>query len=173
MPYTDIFGGTTLYASDVSFLAVTLTANIELEWPLESNAPTYPAARIIKVTTSGGAYDITLPDATLTGPGQTILFDNASGSSHSFDILDNAGGAVATVAVGEQWQVYLSAVATAAGTWDDYRFGASTASVQASALAGYGLTAISNPLSQAMSVTPFSVSPRTILPNIRPSANPR
>jgi len=169
MSYSSVFGGTTIYAADPSYLAVALSANIELEWPLESNSPTYPAARIIDVTTSGGTHDIVLPDATQASTGETILFNNVSGSSDSFDILDNAGGAVATVAVGEQWQVWLTSVATAAGAWEVVQYGASTATVQASALAGYGITVTSNQLSQSTPVTTFNSSPRTLLATDRAS----
>ena len=115
MSYSSVFGGTTIYPSEVTYLAVALSADITLEWPLESNSPTYPAARIIDVT-AAGAYSITLPDATLTSAGQTILFNNLSGSSSSFTVKDNSGATIATLTVGTQWQVYLSGTSTAAGT---------------------------------------------------------
>lgn len=168
MSYNDVFGGTAIYPADPSYLAVDLDADIELEWPLESNAPEYPAARIIDVTTSG-TYEITLPDATQASTGQTILFNNVAGSTDPFDILDNAGGAVATVAVGEQWQIWLTDVSTAAGAWEVVAYGASTVDVQASALAGYGITVQSNQLSQAVPVTTFNSSPRTLLTTDRAS----
>lgn len=168
MTYTQIFGGTTIYPSDVSYLALTLSADKALEWPLENNDPSNPAARIIDVTTSG-AYSITLPDATQTGAGQTILFNNLSGSTNSFTLKDYAGNTVATVGIGEQWQAYLAGVATAAGTWRVFRYGASTATVQASALAGYGLTVTSNTLSQSLPVTTFN-STRSVLATDRASA---
>jgi len=169
MSYTQVFGGTTLYPSDVSYLALTLNANKVLEWPLESNDPANPAARVIDVTTTG-AYSLTLPDATQTGAGQTLFFNNLSASTNSFTLRDAAGGVVATIAVGEQWQAYLAGTATAAGTWRVFRFGASTATVQASALAGYGLTVTSNTLSQSMPVTTFNTGPRTVLATDRASA---
>jgi len=169
MSYTQVFGGTTIYPSDVSYLALTLSANATLQWPLESNDPTNPAARIIDVTASG-AYSVLLPDATLTGAGQTMLFNNLSGSSSSFTVKDYDGNTIATVAVGEQWQVYLASVSTTAGTWRVFRYGASTATVQASALAGYGLTVTSSTLSQSLPVTTFTVSPRTLLVTDRASA---
>ena len=169
MSYTQVFGGTTIYPSDVSYLALTLSANATLQWPLESNDPTNPAARIIDVTASG-AYSVLLPDATLTGAGQTMLFNNLSGSSSSFTVKDYDGNTIATVAVGEQWQVYLASVSTTAGTWRVFRYGASTATVQASALAGYGLTVTSSTLSQSLPVTTFTVSPRALLVTDRASA---
>lgn len=168
MSYQNVFGGTTIYPSDVSYLALALGADTDLEWPLE-NAGGNPAARIIDVTTTG-AYNIDLPDATQTGAGQTILFNNLSGSSHVFYVRDSAGGAVATVGIGEQWQVYLAATTTAAGTWRVFRYGASTATVQASDLAGYGITVTSNTLSQSQPVTVFTSTPRTVLVTERANA---
>lgn len=169
MSYTSVFGGTTIYPSDVSLLAIMLNADKALEWPLESNDPSNPAARIIDVTTTG-SYAITLPDATQTGAGQTILFNNLPASSNSFLLKDAGGSTIATVGVGEQWQVYLSGTATVAGTWRVFRYGASTATVQASALAGYGLTVTSNTLSQSLPVTTFNSGPRTVLLTDRASA---
>lgn len=169
MSYTQVFGGTTIYPSDVSYLPLALGADKALEWPLESNDPTNPAARVIDVTASG-AYSITLPDATQTGAGQTILFNNLSASASSFTLKDYGGATIATVGVGEQWQVYLAGTATAAGTWRVFQYGASTATVQPSALAGYGITVTSNLLSQSMEVTTFNSSPRTALDSDRASA---
>ena len=49
MSYQQVFGGTTIYPSDVSYLALTLNADKALEWPLESNDPSNPAARAFRV----------------------------------------------------------------------------------------------------------------------------
>ncbi len=134
--YTDTFTGSTIYPSEVSYLAITLSAaNITLEWPLESAAPTYTAARILDVT-SANSRSITLPDATLASPGQTILFNGLSASTSSFTVKDADGNTVATVTAGTSWQVYLADTSTAAGTWRKFQMGASTATVQASDLAG-------------------------------------
>lgn len=169
MSFTQVFGGTTLYPSDVSYLAITLDADKALAWPLESNDPENPAASIIDVTTTG-AHSLTLPDATQTGAGQTLFFNNLGASTDSFTLRDAAGGVVATIGIGEQWQVYLADTATAAGTWRVFRFGASTATVQPSALAGYGITVTANTLSQSLPVTTFNTSPRTALVTDRASA---
>jgi hypothetical protein len=167
--YTSVFGGNTIYPSDVSYLAVALTADIELEWPLESSGELPPAARIIDVTPDASGWDIVLPDATLTGAGQTILFNNLSGS-RSFFVKDFAGNTLATVAFGEQWQVYLAATTTAAGTWRVFRYGASTATVQPSSLAGFGLTVTDSTLSQSLPVTTFSTTGITVATSNRASA---
>jgi len=167
--YTSVFGGNTIYPSDVSYLAVALTADIELEWPLESSGELPPAARIIDVTPDASGWDIVLPDATLTGAGQTIFFNNLSGS-RSFFVKDFAGNTLATVAFGEQWQVYLAATTTAAGTWRVFRYGASTATVQPSSLAGFGLTVTDSTLSQSLPVTTFSTTGITVATSNRASA---
>ena len=73
--YTQVFGGTTIYPSDVSYLALPLTADTELEWPLESGTTLTPVARIIDVTPTG-AYSIIMPPADQTGTGHTVLFNN-------------------------------------------------------------------------------------------------
>ena len=71
MSYTNVFGGTTIYPSDVSYLSIPLSVDTPLEWPMESSGNEDPAARIIDVTPSGAGYSIIMPDATLTGAGAT------------------------------------------------------------------------------------------------------
>jgi hypothetical protein len=148
--YTQIFGGTTIYPSDVSYLALALTADTALDWPLESNTLLRPAARIIDITPTG-AYSILMPPADETGTGQTVLFNNLGPSTVT--VKNNAGGTLLSIAQGEQWQIYLTNNTTAAGTWRVFRYGAATAQAQASALAGFGLTATGSTLSQSTPVT--------------------
>jgi hypothetical protein len=153
--YTQIFGGTTIYPSDVTYLALALTGDIVLEWPLESNVTNAPAARIIDITPSG-TFSIFLPPADETGTGQTILFNNLG--PQSVTVKNSVGGTLLSIAQGEQWQIYLTNNTTAAGTWRTFRYGASTAQAQASALAGFGLTATGSTLSQSTPVTLFNTS---------------
>jgi len=151
--YTQVFGGTTIYPSDVSYLALPLTADTTLEWPLESSSLEYPVARIIDVTPTG-AFSIIMPPADQTGTGQTVLFNNLGPST--ITVKNSAGGTLLSIAQGEQWQIYLTSNTTAAGTWRTFRYGASTAQAQASALAGFGLTATGSTLSQSTPVTLFN-----------------
>lgn len=153
MSYTQTFGGTTIYPSDVSYLSLTLTSDITLDWPLENPGDFAPAARIIDIT-SDGAFTITMPPADETGTGQTVLFNNLGPSS--VGILDNGGGTLLSLAAGEQWQIYLTDNSTVAGTWRVFRYGAATAQAQASALAGGGLVATGSTLGQRYPVTEFS-----------------
>jgi hypothetical protein len=62
------------------------------------------------------------------------------------------------MAQGEQWQIYLTDNTTAAGSWRVFRYGAATAQAQASALAGFGLTATGSTLSQSTPVTLFGTN---------------
>lgn len=151
--YTQVFGGSTIYPSDVSYLALPLTADTELEWPLESGTTLTPVARIIDVTPTG-AYSIIMPPADETGTGQTVLFNNLGPST--ITIKNNAGGTLASIAQGLQFQLYLTSNTTAAGTWRVYQMGAATAQAQASALAGYGLTATGSTLSTNTPITSFN-----------------
>ncbi len=153
MSFTQVFGGTTLYPSNVSYLALALTADTSLEWPLESNTLTPVAASIIDVSPTG-AYAVSMPDATLTGVGQTVLFNNLGPST--ITIKDAGGGTLLSIAAGTQWEVYLVDNTSAAGTWRTFQLGATTAQAQASALAGFGLIATGSTLSVAESVTTFN-----------------
>jgi hypothetical protein len=151
--FTEVFGGSTIYPSDVSYLALALNADTTLDWPLESNTSLNPAARIIDVTPSG-VYSITMPPADETGVGQTILFNNLG--PQTVTVKNSLGATLISMGQGEQWQIYLTDNTTAAGSWRVFRYGAATAQAQASALAGAGLTATGSTLSQSAPVTLFN-----------------
>ena len=154
--FTQVFGGTTIYPSDVSYLALPLTANTTLQWPLEATTGNNIVARIIDVTPTG-AYTITMPDATEVGVGQTILFNNLGPSTIS---VNSASGApILSIAAGEQWQCYLINNTTVGGTWRTFRYGAAVAQAQAAALAGAGLVADGSTLAQNYDVSDFSITP--------------
>lgn len=153
--FTEIFGGTVIYPSDASYLALALGADTTLAWP--NNTSSSPiAASIIDVTPSG-PYIITLDDATLVSVGQTILFNNLGPSTITVNKAN--GSAVLSIGPGEQWQIYLIDNTTAAGTWRSFRYGAATAQAQAAALAGAGLSADGSLLEQSSPVTEFSSTP--------------
>lgn len=151
--FTEVFGGSTIYPSDVSYFDLALNADAILEWPLESNTGINPAARIIDITPSG-THAVFLPPADETGVGQTILFNNLG--PQSVTIKSNTGATLISMGQGEQWQIYLTDNTTVSGTWEVFRYGAATAQAQASALAGFGLTATGSTLSQSTPVTLFN-----------------
>lgn len=151
--YQDVFGGTVIYPASVSYLALALTADTTLQWPLEASAGNDLAARIIDITPTG-AYAITMPPADQTGTGQTTLFNNIGPSTVT--VKDADGNTLISLAEGTQWQLYLTDNSTEAGTWRTFQYGAATASAQASGLAGYGLTAQGSLLSQNYPTTSFN-----------------
>jgi len=151
--FTQTFGGNTIYPSDVSYLALALSANTTLEWPLEASTGSNIVARIIDVTPTA-AYDITMPDATLTGVGQTILFNNLG--PYNVTVKSSTGTTLVSLTSGTCWELYLYDNSTATGLWRTFQFGASTAQAQASALAGAGLDANGSLLEQATEVTTFN-----------------
>jgi len=153
MSYTEVFGGTTIYPSDVTYLRIDLDANVQLDWPLDAGTTDLPVARIIDIAPSG-AFSISMPSATDTGVGQTTLFNNLGPAT--ITVLDVTGGTLISIAAGEQWQLYLADNTTPAGVWRVFRYGAATAQAQASSLAGPGLIATGSTLSQQYPVLEFN-----------------
>lgn len=158
--FTDTFGGNTIAASDPSYLALALTADTTLEWPLDAATGSTLAARIIDITPTG-AYTITMPDATLVGTGTTTTFYNAGASD--VDIVDSAGGAILTISAGETWVAYITDNSTAAGSWRTFQMGASTAQAQASSLEGAGIEASGSALQQKTMTSTINTSPYTFV----------
>lgn len=153
MSFTELFGGTTLYPADVSYLALTLTADVTLEWPFEAQAGNDIVARIIDITPDA-PHAIIMPDASLASVGEVVLFNNLGPSSVT--VKSSTGTTLITLATGEQWELYLYDNSTVTGLWRAFRFGAAVAQAQASALAGPGLVAIGSLLAQSQNVSTFS-----------------
>lgn len=161
MSFVEVFGGTVVYPSDVSYLALALTADTTLEWPMQANPGPNVVARVIDVTPTG-AYSITMPPADETGPGQLIQWINRGSST--ITVKDNDGGTLLTITDGQSWYLLLTDNSDAAGLWYSVQYGSVTSQAQAAALAGYGLTAIGSMLAQSMPITEFSTS--TILTSV-------
>jgi hypothetical protein len=156
MAFTETFGGTTIYPSDVSYRAISLSANQTLAWPLEVATSGNVVAQIMDVTPSAGGFTITMPPANEASPGETALFFNAG--SFNFTVADNAGNTIVTITPGLAYQVYLRTNTTVAGTWRSTQFGAGTSSATAGSLVGAGIKAINTTLNQSMAVTSLSVN---------------
>ena len=157
--FTQIFGGTTIYPADVSYLALALVADTTLVWPVGAPEGSAVVASIIDITPTG-SYTITMPDATEVSVGQTVLFNNIGPSTVFVDKAD--GNAILSIATGEQWQAYLIDNTTVGGTWRTLRYGASVAQAQAAALAGPGLVTDGSTLAQNYEVIDFSITPYTL-----------
>lgn len=154
--YTDVFGGANIYPSEISYSALTLTADVVLSWPEETSTNQNLATRIMDVTANAPGRSVFLPEGAKTGTGQTILFTNYG--SQTFLVKDSAGVQQIVIESGTSWQIYLTSNASTAGTWRAFQYGAALSSANASALAGTGLVAIGTLLSQDMPVTQFNTS---------------
>lgn len=154
--YTTVFGGEPLVPAYASYRAITTSTSQTLVWPTEGQSTLNYVAKLNDVTTTLGGVVFTLPDATLVSTGTTCIFNNVG--STSFQINNASGGVLITVPPSTCWVLYLSSNTTAAGTWRNFQYGASTSSAVASALAGAGLKAISTTLNQNMPVFSFNTT---------------
>lgn len=155
MSYNSPFTGNVIQPTDVSFRAVTLSADTQLQWPINGNATDDYAARIMDVTATTAGLELWMPPANQTSVGNDALIRNVGGNS--FDVLTFAGGAaIVTVAPGEAKYIYVETNANVNGTWGVIAFGVGTSNVDAATLAGYGLLAVSNTLNVSHPVTTFS-----------------
>lgn len=151
--FTDVFGGSTLQAVDVSYRAISLTASATTVWPQYATSNNQ-VARLMDVSASSAGFTLSLPDATLTTVGQDFFIANRG--SNSFTLQDYSGGSLSVLTAGQVRYFYLTANATAAGTWTSVLFGAASSNLDASALAGYGIKAIGATLNFAPQTTVIS-----------------
>jgi hypothetical protein len=154
--YTQVFGGTNLYPSDVSYRYVSLTIDQVLDWPLESAPTTDVVAKIMDVNATTTSLVITMPDATEAGTGETVLFNNVG--ANTFTVKTATGTVICAPQSGTTFQIYLTNNSTVSGTWRSFQYGASASATDAASLAGLGIKAIATTLNQSMPVTSFSTN---------------
>ena len=165
MSYVSPFTGDVIQPTDVSFRAVTLSANIQLEWPINGNATDDYVARIMQVTATSAGLSMWMPPANQTSVGNDILIRNVG--ANSFTVKDYAGtNTIITVAAGEAKYIYITANPDEQGTWGIIAFGTGSSSADSATLAGYGLLAITSTLNQSHPVISFS-SPYTAIDSDR------
>jgi len=137
--YTDLFGNTTINPSQLSYISYSISANLELVWPMEAPPDANVAADKIDINATAGSLGVTLPPADQASVGQDILFRNVG--SHTFFVYDQDGIQIAQVNSGEAWFVVLTDNSTDQGHWYAIEFGVGTSSATAATLAGAGLRA--------------------------------
>ena len=148
MSYVSPFTGDVIQPTDVSFRAVTLSANTQLNWPSNSTTNSDYAARIMQVTATAGSLNLYMPPADQTSVGNDALIRNIG--ANTFTVKDYAGtGTIVSVAAGESKYIYITTNATSQGTWGIIAFGTGTSSADATTLAGYGLVASGVTLNQS------------------------
>lgn len=148
MSYNSPFTGNVVQPTDVSFRAITLTANTQLEWPINGNATDDYAARIMNVTASSAGLALWMPPANQTSVGNDALIRNVG--ANSFTVKDyNGTNTIITIAAGEAKYIYITSNATTQGTWGNIAFGTGTSAADAASLAGLGLVADGTTLNQS------------------------
>jgi hypothetical protein len=148
MSYVSPFTGDVIQPTDVSFRAVTLTANTQLNWPSNSTTNSDFAARIMQVTASTAGLNLYMPPADQTSVGNDALIRNIG--ANTFVVKDYAGtNTIVSVAAGESKYIYITDNSTAQGSWGIIAFGTGTSSADATTLAGYGLVASGVTLNQS------------------------
>lgn len=154
MSYTDVFSGSNIYPSNISYKSLSFSADTELDWPLETTTGSNVVAEIMDLVPSTSGLSLTMPDAREVTQGETVLFNNTGGDAVS--IKDNGGTQITSISSGEIHQVYLTDNSDAAGTWNSFQYGSSATTANASSLVGEGLKAIGSSLNTAVPVTDFS-----------------
>ena len=164
MSYNSPFTGTVIQPTDVSYRSITLTANTQLEWPINGNATDDYAARIMQVTASSAGLELRMPPANQTSVGNDALIRNVG--ANSFTVKDYAGtNTLITIAAGETKYIYITTNANEQGTWGNIAFGVGSSSADAATLAGYGLLAINTTLNQSHPVITFSNNATAVAAN--------
>ena len=157
MSFTSPFTGNVIQPTDVSYRLVSLTADTQLEWPINGNITENVAARIMNVTSTSSSFKLQMPPADTVSVGQDALIRNISGVS--ITVYDYLGvNSIVVIAPGEAQYIYLTTNATSAGTWGIIAFGIGSSNTDATTLAGYGLLAIGNTLNVAYNVQTFATS---------------
>jgi hypothetical protein len=155
MSYNSPFTGQVIQPTDVSFRAVTLSANTQLQWPINGNATDDYAARIMNVTATTSSLSLYMPPANQTSVGNDALIRNVGSNTFTVKTYDNAG-TIISVAAGETKYIYITTNPDEAGTWGVISFGVGSSNADANTLAGYGLLASGVTLNQSHPVTTFS-----------------
>ena len=161
MSYNSPFTGNVVQPTDVSYRAITLSADLQLQWPINGNATNDYAARIMDVTATAGGFELWMPPANQTSVGNDALIRNVG--SNSFTVKDYAGAnTIIVIAAGESKYIYITDNPDEEGTWGNISFGTGTSAADAATLAGYGLEADGLTLNQAAPVITFSTDYTTV-----------
>lgn len=164
--YTNVFGGSPVQPSDVSYRAISLTANTTLQWPFSFQDTANVTAHIMDVTPTANGYILTLPDATEASVGEDFLISNLAGSAYTFYIAtvnsDGESSNIVTVDQGEVYYLYLRDNTISEGEWGLTLFGQGTTAVSSITLN----TTTTNALTLNATTTATITSAGTITINV-------
>ncbi len=155
MSYVTSVGGDPINPIIFTYSAISMTGNISLVWPLNTQDATYTATDWIDITASG-TFTVTMPPANEAGTGNETVFYNYG--SNTITVNNSIGGGITTIASGETKRIWITDNSTVAGTWRIANIGSGTTSADASMLAGYGLIADAGKLDQSMVPTSYTMN---------------
>lgn len=150
--YVNPFTGQTIQPSQVGYEQLTISVDTILQWPVNGNTNDV-VANIIEVTATTTGLKLIMPAATQVSTGQSALIKNIG--SNPFTVVKSDGSTIISISSSIAEYIYLTDNTTIPGTWNAVTFGAGTSSANASALAGYGLTAFSTTLNQSYNVVNY------------------
>jgi hypothetical protein len=160
--YTSPFTGQTINPSQVAYENLIISSNTTLQWPINGNTNNVVAG-IIEVTATLNGLNLILPPATEVSVGTAFIVRNIGTSgNYSFTVTNNSGGTIINIpvaptsAIVNTYYIYLTDNTSVNGTWSEIAMGIGTSSASASALAGFGLTAINQTLNESTTVYQFS-----------------
>ncbi len=136
--FQNIFGGITIYPSDLGFIDYTLTQSAVSVWPTLGESSSFVAASFTRIVASNPGIVYTLPDADHASVGNALRYKN--NGSTTFNIASASGSVIATMSAGQDILLSITDNTTSGGLWDASYIGSGTTSANASALAGTGLT---------------------------------
>lgn len=146
MDYTDLFGQYSVPPSEAQYSFAALTVNSTLAWPNNFSgqvATEFLATTSLDITSAAG-LSLRLPPANQVSVGAELRIRNTG--ANTLNIQDSAGVGVTAVAPGAVKYFQVTDNDSPAGVWATYTFGTGTSGADAGALAGEGLTVLSNRL---------------------------
>jgi hypothetical protein len=140
---------------------LTLTANVQLDYPYSADTNNVTVTDVIDVSATAPNLNIFLPDATLTGNGFAITFNNVG--ENAFNVVLNDKITVLTdIAQGVIKTIYLYDNSTVNGSWRIIPFGGGT-----NAISTLNLTSSDNSITVTNgAITPPGGTINAILPTI-------
>lgn len=154
--YVSPLTGDVIQPTDVSYAAVTFSADLPLYWPQYVNAGEQVIARVMEFTTDTVGLTVTLPNALQGSVGQDILIRNMG--DIPFTVNNFGGTGSFSVGVGQSFYTYLTNNSTSTGVWSVFQFGTGTSSADASTLAGASTSAILGKLEVALVTSEYNLS---------------
>lgn len=155
MTYVISVGGDPVNPNPFTYSQISMTDDIVLVWPSNTQNATETATDWIDITATAG-LSVEMPPANGAGTGQEVVFNNYG--AQTININDATGGNITTVTSGSTIRVWITDNSDEAGTWRVANIGSGTTTAVASMLAGYGIVAQAGVLSQSMPVLSYSTN---------------